>query len=80
MCDALNVNTRRRCTIAALSVFSHSNSEHAHFNLTFQFQMLLQLAALNGDLVITRVRSAFGDRDRRTIARVSPRREILYIS
>lgn len=34
--------------------------------------MLLQLAALNGDLVITRVRSAFGDRDRRTIVRVSP--------
>lgn len=34
--------------------------------------MLLQLAALNGDLVITRVRFAFGDRDRRTIVRVSP--------
>lgn len=37
--------------------FPHSNSRHVHFNLTFQFQMLLQFSALNRDLVITCVRS-----------------------
>lgn len=33
---------------------STSNSRHVHFNLTFQFQMLLQFGALNMGLVSTR--------------------------
>lgn len=50
-----NVNTRRRRTIACLFHFHISNSRHVRFNLTFQFQTILQFSALNMDLVTTRV-------------------------
>lgn len=40
-------------------LFPHSNSRHVYFNLTFQFQIVLQFSALNMDLVSTCVRSGW---------------------
>lgn len=56
--DGVIERQREAPPLASLrSPFPHSNSRRARFRLTFQFQMLLHLGALNGALVITCVRS-----------------------